>query len=455
MPEVKPAAKAPTLPDTLRLKIIYRKVDDLIPYGQNARTHSDKQICQIAASIRQFGFVNPILVGADNMIIAGHGRLAAAQLIEMREVPTVRLEHLSEAERRALVIADNRLAELAGWDTDTLQVELRELDALDLDFDLEITGFETAELDNFLSPPDPNDDVDDEIPPADDGPPVTRAGDIWVIGEHRLICGDALKAEVLATLLGNEQADMVFADPPYNVPIDKHVCGSGKIKHREFTMGSGEMSEAEFTAFLETALSLGADHAKDGSIHFVCIDWRHMGELTATGRQVYSEFKNLVVWAKTNAGMGSFYRSQHELIFVFKKGKAAHTNTFGLGDTGRYRSNVWTYPGVNAFGRGQKDLALHPTVKPVALVADAIRDVTRRGEIVLDVFGGSGSTLIAAERTRRRARLVEIDLAYCDVIIRRAQKTFGLDARLDATGQAFELVAAERAVSKASKGAAA
>jgi DNA modification methylase len=451
----KPAATAPTLPDTLRLKIVYRKVDDLIPYGQNARTHSGKQIAQIAASIRQFGFVNPILVGADNMIIAGHGRLAAAQLVEMREVPTVRLDHLSEAERRALVIADNRLAELAGWDTDTLKVELGELAALDLDFELEITGFETAELDNLLSPADPGEDSDDDIPPANDGPAVTRAGDTWLLGEHRLICGDAMKAEVLAALMGNEQADMVFTDPPYNVPIDKHVCGSGKIKHREFAMGAGEMSQGEFTAFLETALSLAAKHTKDGSIHFVCMDWRHMGELTVAGRQVYSEFKNLVVWAKTNAGMGSFYRSQHELVFVFKKGKAAHTNTFGLGDTGRYRSNVWTYPGVNAFGRGQKDLALHPTVKPFALIADAIKDVTKRGEIVLDVFGGSGSTLIAAERTRRRARLVEIDPAYCDVIIRRAQKTCELEARLEATGQAFEAAAAERAVNAASKGEAA
>lgn len=455
MPGKKQAAKAPTLPDTLRLKIIYRKVDDLIPYGQNARTHSDKQICQIAASIRQFGFVNPILVGVDNMIIAGHGRLAAAKLAKMRDVPTVRLDHLSDAERRALVIADNRLAELAGWDTDTLQVELLELDALDLDFDLEITGFETAELDNFLSPPDPNDDGDDEIPPTDDGPPVTRLGDIWVIGEHRLICGDAMKADVLEALMGKCQADMVFTDPPYNVPIDKHVCGSGKIKHREFAMGAGEMSQGEFTAFLEATLSLAAKHAKDGSIHFVCMDWRHMGELMTAGRQVYSEFKNLVVWAKTNAGMGSFYRSQHELVFVFKKGKAAHTNTFGLGDTGRHRSNVWSYPGVNAFGRGQRDLALHPTVKPVALIADAIKDVTRRGEIVLDIFGGSGSTLIAAERTRRLARLIEIDTAYCDVIIQRALKICGLDARLEATGQTFEEVAEERCVGMANRGAAA
>jgi len=448
------AAKAPSLPDALRLKIVYRKVGDLVPYAKNSRTHSDKQIAQIAASIRHFGFVNPILIGTDNTIIAGHGRLAAAQLIKMPEVPTVRLDHLSEAERRALVIADNRLAELAGWDTDTLQVELRELDALVPAFDLEITGFETAELDNHLSPPDPDEDRDDEIPPADDCPPVTRPGDIWAIGDHRLTCGDAMKAEVLAALMGKDEADMVFTDPPYNVPIDKHVCGSGKIKHREFAMGSGEMSQGEFTAFLETTLSLAAEHARDGSIHFVCMDWRHIGELLAASRQVYSEFKNLVVWAKTNAGMGSFYRSQHELVFVFKKGKATHTNTFGLGDTGRYRSNVWTYPGVNAFGRGQKDLALHPTVKPVALIADAIKDVTRRGEIVLDVFGGSGSTLIAAERTRRHARLVEIDPAYCDVIIRRAQKTCGLKARLEATGQAFEAVGTERAVSDASKWAA-
>nr|WP_281722042.1 DNA methyltransferase [Nitrosomonas nitrosa] len=444
MPRPNRRTKVQDLPKSLRLKIEYQPVDALLPYAGNARTHSDKQISQIEASIRQFGFVNPVLVGDRNTIIAGHGRLAAAKQIGLIEVPTVALSHLSEAERKALVIADNRLAELAGWDDELLRLELRGLAELDLDFELEITGFETAELDALLSDPVQASDPDDQAPESECGPTVTRLGDVWQIGAHRLVCGDARGPDVLNALLGDEHADLVFTDPPYNVRVDGHVCGSGAIKHREFAMASGEMSSAEFQDFLRQALQAAAIVSRDGAIHFVCMDWRHLGELIVAGRDVYTELKNLIAWVKTNAGMGSFYRSQHELILVFKVGKAAHTNTFGLGDRGRYRTNVWTYPGVNSFGANQKDLALHPTVKPVALVADAIKDVSRRGEIVLDIFGGSGSTLIAAERAGRRARLVEIDPVYCDVIVRRAGDRLGLSAELAATGQSFEEVAVER-----------
>jgi DNA modification methylase len=221
------------------------------------------------------------------------------------------------------------------------------------------------------------------------------------------------------------------------VKIGGHVCGSGAIQHREFAMASGEMDAAGFTAFLESALGAMANVSVDGAIHFVCMDWRHMPELQAAGGNVYSELKNLVVWKKSNGGMGTFYRSQHELVFVYKVGTAPHTNTFGLGDTGRYRTNVWEYPGVNSFGANQKDLALHPTVKPVALVADAIKDVTKRSEIVLDGFGGSGTTLLAAERTGRIARLIELDPLYCDVICRRYEAITGLPARLESTNQTF------------------
>ena len=210
-------------------------------------------------------------------------------------------------------------------------------------------------------------------------------------------------------------------------------------------MASGEMDVAGFTAFLGSTLGAMADVSVDGAIHFVCMDWRHMGELRSAGDKVYSELKNLVVWKKSNGGMGTFYRSQHELVFVYKVGTAPHTNTFGLGDTGRYRTNVWDYPGVNSFGANQKDLALHPTVKPVALVADAIKDVTKRGEIVLDGFGGSGTTLIAAERTGRVARLVELDPLYCDVICRRYEARTGRPAQLCGTEQIFSDVAIARA----------
>jgi DNA modification methylase len=272
------------------------------------------------------------------------------------------------------------------------------------------------------------------------GPVITQQGDIWLLGSHRLICGDARLPETYTALMGDDRARAVFTDPPYNVKIDGHVCGSGAVKHREFAMASGEMNADAFTDFLESSLSAMAGVSHDGAIHFVCMDWRHMAELQAAGANVYSELKNLVVWAKTNGGMGTFYRSRHELIYVWKIGTASHTNTFGLGEHGRYRTNVWEYPGVKSFGANQKDLALHPTVKPVALVADAIRDVTKRGQIVLDGFGGSGTTLIAAERTGRVARIVELDQIYCDVSCRRYAALTGETAVLATTDESFEEV---------------
>ena len=310
MPKAKTEAKSPTLPDTLRLKITYRKVEDLKPYTGNARTHSEKQIEQIAASIRQFNFVNPVLIDDAGGIVAGHGRVAAARKLGFTEVPVIELAHLSESERRAYVIADNRLAELAGWDREILAIELQALSEMDLDFDLEITGFETAEIDLLL-----DDDASEERDPADDVPApaaglaITRPGDIWQLGRHKLICGDALEPETYQQLMGDDRARAVFTDPPYNVKIDGHVCGSGKVKHREFAMATGEMDKAGFTSFLRDALTAMTDFSLDGAIHFVCMDWRHMDELSAAGSEVYAELKNLVVWAKTNGGMGTFYRS--------------------------------------------------------------------------------------------------------------------------------------------------
>lgn len=445
MPNAKTGATSPILPETLRLKISYRKVDDLKPYAGNARTHSDKQITQIAASIRQFGFTNPVLIDGGSGIVAGHGRVAAARKLGIVDVPVIELAHLSDAERRAYVIADNRLAELAGWDREILAIELQALSDMELDFDLEITGFETAEIDLLLNEDDATEhDPADDVPAPEPGPAITRPGDVWHLGRHRLICGDALDPSTYAALMGTDRALAVFTDPPYNVKIDGHVCGSGKVRHREFAMAAGEMDKAGFTRFLQDALAAMAAVSSDGAIHFVCMDWRHMDELSAAGAAIYSELKNLVVWAKTNGGMGTFYRSRHELIFVYKVGTAKHLNTFGLGETGRYRTNVWDYAGVNSFGGNQADLALHPTVKPLALVADAIRDVTRRGDIVLDGFGGSGTTLIAAERTGRVARMVELDPQYCDVICRRYEALTGQPARLGGSDMAFADVALAR-----------
>ncbi|WP_428515362.1 DNA-methyltransferase [Roseovarius sp.] len=250
--------------------------------------------------------------------------------------------------------------------------------------------------------------------------PRVRDGDVWQLGPHRLLCGDALKGAVVEKLMAGEMARMVFSDPPYNVKIDGHVGNSGKIQHREFAMASGEMTVSEFTGFLERAFQNMADHSVDGSIHYLCMDWCHMSEMLAAGQGVYDGLKNLIVWAKDNGEMGTFYRSRHELIFVFKKGKAAHVNTFELGEKGRYRANVWEYRGSNSRHAGRMDeLALHPTVKPVQMIADAIRDVSGRGEIVLDLFGGSGSTMIAAEKTGRRGYLCELDPIYCDRILAR------------------------------------
>jgi DNA modification methylase len=424
-------------------------VSKLRPYAKNARNHSKKQIRQIADSIRTFGFTNPVLIGDDNEIIAGHGRVDAARLLQMDAVPSVRLSHLNAAQRRAYVIADNKLALNAGWDHELLAIELQAL--IDLDFDVEITGFSLAEVDLVLdeareSSTSVPDECDDEMPPLPDPAAATTAfGDIWLLGRHRLLCGDSRHRESFLTLLGEERCDLVFTDPPYNVPIEGHVCGLGRVRHREFAMGVGEMSREVFTGFLKQTLGHAANLCRDGAIAFVCMDWRHIGEMLEAGSAVFSELKNVCVWNKTNGGMGSFYRSKHELVFVFKAGTAAHTNSFGLGDTGRYRTNVWDYAGVNAFRTERSgEFAMHPTVKPVALVADAIRDCSRRDEIVLDPFGGSGSTLIAAEKTGRRARLIEFDPTYCDRIVRRFERVTGKRARLGATDQPFEVVAEER-----------
>jgi DNA modification methylase len=272
----------------------------------------------------------------------------------------------------------------------------------------------------------------------------TRLGDVWCFGDsHRLICGDSTKSETYQQLLGDARAQMVFTDPPYNVPISGHVGGLGTIRHREFAMASGEMSQPQFTAFLQSVFGHLATYSVPGSVHFQCMDWRHCSEIMAAGAAAYTDLKNICVWAKNNGGMGSLYRSQHEFVFVFKSGTAPHINNVELGKHGRYRTNVWSYAGVNSFGGDRSDLALHPTVKPVAMVADAIRDCSHRKGIVLDAFVGSGTTLIAAEKTGRRGYGIEIDPGYCDVTIRRMGAVCGLEAVLEATGQGFDEIAPE------------
>lgn len=331
------------------LKIEHRSPCELRPYTRNARTHSPKQVAEIATSIKAFGFNNPVLLDKDNGIVAGHGRVEAAKLLGLTSVPTIRLEHLTDAQKRAYILADNKLAEKAGWDREILAIELQNLMEIDLDFDISATGFELPEIDvliEVLETKPSNADPADEVP-AIEGPAVTRLGDVWQVGPHRLICGDSTAPETYDRLLAGETAQLVFTDPPYNVKIDGHVTGLGAVTHREFAMASGEMTEAEFTAFLSKVFGNLVNASADGAIHFVCMDWRHMGEVLAAARDRYADLKNLCVWAKTNGGMGSLYRSQHELVFVFKVGAAPHVNNVELGRHGRYRTNVWSYAGAN------------------------------------------------------------------------------------------------------------
>ena len=435
-----------------KLNITDTKIASLKPYPRNPRTHSKKQIRQIADSIREFGFTNPILVDRDGRIIAGHGRVEAAKLLGMESVPTICLDELSETQIRAYIIADNKLAENAGWDEELLAIELESISSLDLDFDLTLTGFETAEIDILIqgTVPSPEDSEADAIPEIDPAvPPVSRVGDLWRLGSHRLFCGDAMKSDSFETLMANQKAQMIFIDPPYNVPIDGHVCGLGSVQHENFKMASGEMTEEEFTDFLRIVFRHLADFSSDGSIHFVCMDWRHVFEITTAARAISSETKNLCVWNKDNGGMGSLYRSKHELVFVFKNGNASHINNVQLGSYGRNRTNVWDYPGVNSLRESRlEELQRHPTTKPVTLVADTILDCSNRDGIVLDCFAGSGTTLIAGEKTGRKAFAMEIESKYVDTAILRWQEYTGKQAIHSETGKSFGELQAERCAEK-------
>jgi DNA modification methylase len=433
-----------------RLQIAYRGINQLKPDPANPRRHSKKQVRQIAESIRVFGFNVPILIDRHGNVIAGHGRLLAAQELGWTEVPTVCLDHLTPVQVRTFRIADNRLTENADWDDRLLAQQLKDLSLIGLDFSLELTGFEMAEIDLRIlaldDTPEPADDTADAVPAVSPGPAISKLGDAWLLGRHRVLCGNTIDTNAFAALMGERRAAMVFTDPPYNVPIDGHASGLGAIHHRPFPMASGEMDSGEFTAFLREAFRNLATFSVEGSLHYICMDWRHIPELLAAGRHPYGELKNLCVWVKDNAGMGSFYRSQHELVFVFKHGRHGHRNNVQLGQFGRHRSNVWHYPGANSLSRRGEEgylLALHPTVKPVAMVADAILDCSARGDIVLDGFLGSGTTVIAAERTGRRCFGIELDPAYVDTIVRRWQALTGDNARHAVSGRSFDDLARE------------
>jgi DNA modification methylase len=420
-------------------------IGTLRPNPRNGRTHSKKQLKQIAASIRQFGFINPLIVDNDDTVLAGHGRLGAARMNGLTHVPIIRLHQLSTAQKRAYVIADNKIAEQAGWDREILAIELGELiDLLPAEgMDVSLTGFEAAEIDLLLadmaSGPAPED-----IVPALPQRAVTRPGDLWSLGKHRLLCGDARRGDNFDRLMDGKLAAAVFCDPPYNLRVGA-IVGRGRVRHPEFAFASSEMPPAQYKRFLCETLGNGIRVSARSAVHYICIDWRHVGDLIHIGRKLYGDMLNLAVWNKTNGGQGSFYRSQHELIGVFRVGAGPHRNNVELGRFGRNRSNVWTYPGVNTFGRGRMEaLATHPTTKPVALVADALLDCTAKGEAVLDQFAGSGTTTLAAEKVGRIAYAMEYEPKYVDAAISRWQRMMKLEATFADDGRTFEEIAAAR-----------
>lgn len=426
---------------TTSLNVEQQPIHTLIPDSKNARQHSPKHIQQLAKSIEAFGFNVPILIDSARNVVAGHGRLLAAQQLGRHEVPTITLEHLTPNQVRAFRIADNALSDASEWNDKLLAEQLLYLSTADLDFDLTAIGFELPEIDLRIQGLS---EFEEDSPSAEEiesGPPVSQVGDIWQLGRHRVVCGNALKAESYAALMQGARAAVVFSDPPYNVKIDGHALGNGSVRHAEFAMASGEMSSAQFTAFLSQAIGHMVAVSDPGALLFICQDWRHIDELSQAAKAHALELKNLCVWDKGTGGMGSFYRSQHELVFVYKSGREAHTNNIQLGRFGRNRTNVWTYPGMGASARKTDEgnlLALHPTVKPVALVADVLLDASDRGDIVLDPFLGSGTTVMAAEATGRIAYGMELEPKYVDVAIRRWQRKTGKTAIHAASGETFD-----------------
>jgi DNA modification methylase len=381
-----------------------------------------------------------------NTIIAGHGRVSAAKLLGIAEVPTIWLRDLSPEQIRAYVIADNRLAEKSGWDESILAIELQHLLNIETEFDITVTGFEIPEIDLLLSPTSEAPDNDDLFEFEGCSESVTQPGDVWSLGKHRILCGHAIEEASYFKLLDTKRAKVVFTDPPYNLSIGR-ISGRGSIHHREFLMAFSEMDGPQFTSFLASCLKLLAQYSVTGSVHFVCMDWRHVGELLTAGKEVYDSVLNVCVWVKNTGGMGSFYRSKHELVFVFRNGEKKHRNNVQLGKFGRNRTNVWEYKSINSVSKSGDEgnlLALHPTVKPVALIADALLDCSARGDLVLDAFLGSGSTLIASERTGRVCYGIELDPLYVDTAIRRWQRHTGDHAIHAASGKRFEVVANER-----------
>ena len=405
------------------------KIDEVVIPENLSKKHPKKQIKKLVRAIIKFGYANPIIITDDMVLISGYGRILAAQELGMTEIPAVVLSNVTETDANALRLLDNRLAEDSEWDFSVLKSEIEKL--LKLDFELEDVGFEPLDYDKLLY--EEQEEKTTHEKEQDDAswldaniPAIVKFGDLYRLGDHFVFCGDSRDERSYEIVMQSETAQIVVTDPPYNCKINGFVCNTN---HKEFAMASGEMSNEQFAGFLNTILKNLHNFSSDGSLHYIFIDWRGINTLLTEGLKTYSELLNILVWNKGVGGQGALYRSQHELIPVFKK-KGKHQNNIKLGKYGRYRTNILDYPGVRATNPASLELLkLHPTVKSVPLIHDLILDTSSQNDIVLDCFGGSGSTLIAAERCKRRARLIEIDPRYCDVIIWRWQKETGKTAK--------------------------
>lgn len=426
----------------IRYKDCRMSPDKLRASKRNPKLHPEKQIHMLMGSINQFGPTAPILCDEKGRVLAGHGRLEAMKRLKLKKVPVRIIHGLSKTEKRAYLIADNKLAQLGKWDSVMLEEEVEKL--LQDNFNIEYTGFTTAEIDQMIGSPLAQLEDRAQLMAIDLSPNIVSVGgDLWICGHHRLYCGSALENSSYSKLLEKQVADLCFTDPPYNVSTN-FISGKGKHKHEDFPMASGELSIEGFTSFLSKTFKHIFEHTSPSATIFSCMDWRHMREILEAGEKHFGSLAQLCVWVKDNGGMGSFYRSQHELVFAFRKGSSGHINNFGLGGI-RYRTNVWSYPGSNTFkGRGQELLKLHPTVKPFSLVADAIRDCSHRNSIVLDPFCGSGTILVAAEATGRRARAIELDGRHVDTAVRRWQRFTGQEAILAGTTKTFSEISERR-----------
>jgi DNA modification methylase len=408
-------------------------IDQLRRNPNHTRKNCPKQVRRISKSIRSFRFNAPLLVDDNLMVLSGHARLEACKSLGFRQVPVIRLRHLGEDRAAGFAIAENKLAETGEWDFEALGRVLGELHHRipELDFSLDATGFDDAEIEALIFDVDETAAAEPDEPPIDPGPAVCRPGDRWTLGRHVLVCGSSLEQDAYDLLMSEERAAMVFTDPPYGVAISGHVKTKGKSGHREFAMGGADMSSSELTAFFTQAWRLCSAFSLEGSLHYAFIDGAHLFDMLTSTRAVYDRQVSLCVWHKTNAGMGSFYRQAHELVVVSKKGSAPHQNHIQLGRFGRNRTTVWSHAGAGVFLKSAEDADLmgqHPTPKPVRLIVDALLDASSPNDVVLEPFCGSGSTLIACERTQRRCRAIELDPLYCDLTIRRWRRHCGQEA---------------------------